>query len=256
MPDELGIEDDNLDIDPELSTELGDDEEGLDELGDDENPEGDGEGSEDEESDEFDPDDFEFEQSLSYDGFDLSEFKDKIDFENDEVVEIVKAKTKEMKELNFSQDQANYVVNQLLGKQQDSEPQKKTKEDIKKHLQENLSVAAQRDYKSIVGFAKEITKDMKNHDQVVKAIAENPFLIDLLHGAFKQTQHTKPRTAKRQQETKTSGALSVEKAEEQYMEFVKKTPDLTPEVRKEYINNMINKAKNKKELTAAFSYLL
>ncbi len=248
--------DDNLDIDPELGTELEGDDEELNNLEGDENPEGDDQGSEDEESDEFNPDDFEFEESLNYDGFDLSEFKEKIDFGNDEVVKIVKAKTKEMKDLNFSQDQANYVVNQLLGKQQDSQPQKKTKEDIDKHLKENLSVSAQRNYKAVVGFAKEITKDMENPDGVAKAIAENPFLIELLHGAFKKTQHAKPNTAKRSQETKSTGILAVDKAEEQYLDFVKKTPDLTPEKRKEYINNMIGKYKNKKELTKAFGYLL
>ena len=84
----------------------------------------------------FDPDEIDFsEQETTFGKYDLSKFKDNINFENSEAMEAFNQEAQKMEELGFTQEQVEYICEAVLGMNEEvGEVKMPTKEEITNNL--------------------------------------------------------------------------------------------------------------------------
>lgn len=201
------------------------------------------EGAEEQETDdsEFNPDDLEFDDSVEakFGDYDLTAFKDRINFENDEVRELFNNQAAELKEQGFTQKQVEYLLNKEIEHALKSrETEAFNKEKVKAELQKSLSLQEKRDYKAVGQFLKEITQGDEQLNKVYKEAMSNPIVYKLLHRAFMKGNGGKPLglgTTKGTKEVRSQG-MTLDRAISEYTDYLAKHlgdgEDRTPIVNK------------------------
>lgn len=151
------------------------------------------EGAEKQENEEeiFDPDKLEFgeeEVEAKFGDYDLSGFKDRINFENEQVRQLFSEKATELKEQGFSQQQVEYLLNKEIEYAlQNKESQKLSKEKVMEELKKSLTVQERKDYKAVGEYLKEITQGDEQLSKVYAEAMSNPVVYKLLHRAFNKS---------------------------------------------------------------------
>lgn len=190
---------------------------------------------------EFDPDNLEFDDSVEakFGDYDLTAFKDRINFENDEVRELFNNQAAELKEQGFTQKQVEYLLNKEIEHALKSrETEAFNKEKVKAELQKSLSLQEKRDYKAVGQFLKEITQGDEQLNKVYKEAMSNPIVYKLLHRAFIKGNGGKPLglgTTKGSKEVRSQG-MTLDRAISEYTDYLAKHlgdgEDRTPIVNK------------------------
>ena len=86
-----------------------------------------------------------------FSGYNLDSFKGEIDFKSEGISNFIEERSKEMSDLGFSQEQAEYLIEAQLSMNDKHEP---TNEEVKERLNAELSSSEKRDYKVIGNFLK------------------------------------------------------------------------------------------------------
>lgn len=160
-----------------------------------------------ESQEEFDPDNLELEDETDYtfEGYDLSKFKDNIDLTNENVRASLENVSKELKEQGFTQQQIEWLMQKEIDAVTNKKETGPTKEQIMEDLKKNLTVQERRDYKVVGNFLKENLKGTELEGYYKEAMA-NPIVYKFIHTLYNKTLSGKPLsvgTAKDSKETKT-----------------------------------------------------
>lgn len=193
---------------------------------------------------EFNPDELEFEEDIPtrFGDYDLSKYKEVINFENEQVIEMFNAKAQELKEAGFTQSQVEYLLDKEIeyAKQQ-QENKALSKEKVMEELNKSLTVQEKRDYKAVGSFLKEITKGDAQLEKCYNEAMSNPIVYKLLHKAFNKSLGGQPinHTIPREREDKNQG-ISIDTAINEYTNYLQQNlgngEDRTPA-----INKILNK---------------
>jgi len=193
----------------------------------------------------FNPDELEFDDNVSLEGYDLSKYKD-IDVDSPEV----QAKAKKFKELGFSQEQLELYLDETLTQPEETT---RTPKEIREHLNSNLTNTGKKSYNKILNSMNGTASEGLREE-----VSKNPFIINIIAdilGTAEPNKGVNPNQAITKIEKVETG-LTVEGAMNSYKEWMQNTKDRTPEMRTEFLNNLIKDKKNIKELTKAFKGLL
>lgn len=140
---------------------------------------------------EFNPDEMDFEDGANvFEGYDLGKFAETLNLEDEANVKIITSEMQKLKEKGFSQEQAEYFVEQQVRLMQeyeaDIEPAPVTQAEVKKVLNESLTKEEKLNYKPILGWLKEDAKSIGLTDRQVQEAMQNPILVKLMNGFYKR----------------------------------------------------------------------
>lgn len=202
---------------------------------------------------ELDLDNLEFEEEYTYNGYDFSKYKDILD--DDDSVEMVETITTQMKALNYTQEQADFLADLLRMATEDDEEEEVTSPvNVKEELNKYLTKEEKRNYKAVANFINTSFKGTEM-EEYVNEIKSNPFLVKMFHTLYKgKGVQSKVNTTKNI--SKGSGAdMTAEQALGMYREWIENQDSITAQDRMNFVNSIISKAKNKKEIKELFEQM-
>lgn len=202
---------------------------------------------------ELDLDNLEFEEEYTYNGYDFSKYKDILD--DDDCVEMVETITTQMKALNYTQEQADFLADLLRMATEDDEEEEVTSPvNVREELNKYLTKEEKRNYKAVANFINTSFKGTEM-EEYVNEIKSNPFLVKMFHTLYKgKGVQSKVNTTKNV--SKGSGAdMTAEQALGMYREWIENQDSITAQDRMNFVNSIISKAKNKKEIKELFEQM-
>lgn len=201
---------------------------------------------------ELDLDNLEFEEEYTYNGYDFSKYKDVLD--DDDCVEMVETITTQMKALNYTQEQADFLADLLRMATEDDDEEEESPVNVKEELNKYLTKEEKRNYKAVANFINTSFKGTEM-EEYVNEIKSNPFLVKMFHTLYKgKGVQSKVNTTKNI--SKGSGAdMTAEQALGMYREWIENQDSITAQDRMNFVNSIIGKAKNKKEIKELFEQM-
>ena len=147
-----------------------------------------GKEQQEEQDEEFNSDDMNFtENDTTFGIYDLSKYKDNINFENTEAMEAFNKEAKKLEQLGFTQEQVDYMCESILGLNEEAEqPQKLTKKEVQANLKKYLTVEEQRNYAAINNYTKEALRGTELEGNITE-IMSNPYLVKLAYALYRKT---------------------------------------------------------------------
>lgn len=243
---------DNQDVNDVDDNEIDDIDPNDDGTVDDETDDAEGnEGSEEGENDNnFDPDNLEFEESEDYTfgDYNLSKFKDSLDFTNEAVREGFNTLSKELKEQGFTQAQIEWLMEKEISAAQSKRNFEPSKEQVMKELKDNLSIQEKRDYKAVGSFLKENLKGTEIEKYYKEAMA-NPAVFKIVHALYSKNMSGKPietgstKTSKEDKGQK----YTIDNAVDEYTEYLREHIG-DREDRKPVINKILSKLSKENQI--------
>lgn len=120
-------------------------------------------------------------------GYNLSKYKDILDFENEEVMTEFNSYAEKFANKGFTQEQIEFILDDKLEDlKDDNKPKKPTKEEIKNKLTNSLSREEKRNYKAINSFIAGALNGTELQGKE-KEIMSNPALVKLCNIIYKQS---------------------------------------------------------------------
>lgn len=158
----------------------------------DENGEGARETTEEEDT-EFDPDNLEFEESEDYKfgDYDLSKFKENLNFSDENVRNYFNGLSTELKEQGFTQGQIEWLMQKEIDAVVNKKDMTPTKEQVMQELHKNLTLQEKRNYKAVGNYFKEAVKGTELEKYYKEAMA-NPAVYKILNVLYNKTLSGKP----------------------------------------------------------------
>lgn len=201
---------------------------------------------------ELDLDNLEFEEEYTYNGYDFSKYKEILD--DDDCVEMVESITTQMKALNYTQEQADFLADLLRMATEDDEEEEESPVNVREELNKYLTKEEKRNYKAVANFINTSFKGTEM-EEYVNEIKSNPFLVKMFHTLYKgKGVQSKVNTTKNV--SKGSGAdMTAEQALGMYREWIENQDSITAQDRMNFVNSIIGKAKNKKEIKELFEQM-
>lgn len=144
------------------------------------------------ESDEFNPDELfdeeDGKEEISYNiaGYDLSKYKDVLDFENEENVKEFAEHMQKYYDKGFTQEQVEFLLEDKLSDYEEKEPKKPTQKEIKERLQNSLTKEEIRNYKATTNMIRDFVSGTEFEGKL-KDIVQNPTLVKLFHNVYKKS---------------------------------------------------------------------
>lgn len=145
----------------------------------------------------FDPDKTEFDDGEIYnniEGYDLEKFKDTLDFESEEALSYIKAEMAELKALGFNQAQAEkYIQSQLdaySNTQKEGNQEEYSQKNVQAKLNESLTREEKGNYRSILNWMKEVSKDGAFPQEHITVLMSNPSTVKILNTLYKNVTST------------------------------------------------------------------
>lgn len=138
---------------------------------------------------EFDPDEEGFdEDEYTFEGYDLSAFKDKFDFSTEENVGIITKYLSGLQDQGFTQAQVEFLIEKELSDEDEEEPKNKPKTaaEIREELKANLTQEERRNYKAVNAFVADMLEGSEL-SEFKKEIMSNPNLVKLMHVAYQKS---------------------------------------------------------------------
>lgn len=200
---------------------------------------------------ELDLDNLVFEEEHIYNGYDLSEYKDIIDNEEDE--DLINSLTSQMKELGYNPEQAKFLMKviSMINEEDSEETEQLDTTKVKEDLNKYLNKQEKRNYKVVANYINQVFEGTELQGYV-NDIKSNPFLVKMFNVLYTKSNSTqKITTANKQQ---PSGAeMTTDQAINMYTEWLNNQETITEEDRNNFVKSLINKSKNKKEIQALFN---
>lgn len=137
----------------------------------------------------FSDEDGEEEINYTFGSYDLSKFKDVLDFEDQDMVNEFAEYASKYEEKGFTQEQVEFILEEKiaeLDKREQEKSKKPTQKEIKERLQNSLTKEEIRNYKPTSIFVKDLVKGTEFEDKAMD-ILQNPTLVKLFHTAYKKS---------------------------------------------------------------------
>lgn len=208
----------------------------------------------DQDNGEFDPDNLDFEETESdytFGDYNLSRFKDNLNFADENIRNGFNALSEELKKQGFTQSQVEWLMQKEIEAVQNKKSAAgPTKEQVLKELTENLSIQERRDYKAVGNFLKESIKGTEIEKYYKEAMA-NPAVFKIVHALYSKNISGKPLNAgstKDTKEVKGTSYTTLDNAIDEYTEYLRGHLG-NGEDRKPVINKILSKlSKENKEV--------
>lgn len=206
---------------------------------------------EDEESEEdFSIDDLDLlENETTFGKYDLSKYKDNLAYENIEAMDNLKQVAQKMDELGFSQEQVEFILDNIYEASQEIEeqqPKKMTKTEVQNHLKETLTPDEKRDYKVVNNYVKEMVKGSE-FEGLEKNIMTDPLLIKFARLFYKKSVGSKVINKSNVPEQKTNVNYTAENAQAQYDKYLSENPDSKREDKVNFLTGIYKKLPEKEK---------
>lgn len=137
----------------------------------------------------FNDDDAEEEVNYTFGEYDLSKFKDVLDFSDEELVSEFNEYASKYQEKGFTQEQVEFILDEKIAEleaQEDAKAKKPTQREVKEKLQKSLTKEEIRNYKPTSVFVRELVAGTEFEDKAMD-IMQNPTLVKLFHTAYKKS---------------------------------------------------------------------
>ncbi len=192
----------------------------------------------------FDPENMDFDEGEVYnniEGYDLEKFKDTLDFENEEALSYIKSEMAELKALGFNQAQAEkYIQSQLDAyantQQKEDDKEEYSQKNVQAKLNESLTREEKGNYRSILNWMKEVSKDGAFPQEHITALMSNPSTVKILNTLYKNVTSTN--TVKDVPTPQQKAKMGAQDAVEKYKEWIVKENGASIDKTTEFVNQM------------------
>lgn len=196
------------------------------------------------EDQQFDPENMDFEDGEVYnniEGYDLGKFKDTLDFENEEALSYIKSEMAELKALGFNQAQAEkYIQSQLDAyantQQKGDEKEEYSQKNIQAKLNESLTREEKGNYRSILNWMKEASRDGAFPQEHITALMSNPSTVKILNTLYKNVTSTNK--VKDIPAPQPKAKMGAQDAVEKYKEWIVKESGASIDKTTEFVNQL------------------
>ena len=199
-----------------------------------------------EQKEDFDPEDLDFESEeeneenqYNVEGYDLQDYKDVLDFDNEESLEFIKGECKKLKDAGFTPEQAKLYIDSHISKyKEDAEEELKhnSKEYITEKLNTKLSKEEKRNYKPILNLMKEVSNQGAFPQEWIKDAMSNPNLVKILNGIYKH-QTTTNNVVEVPKPVKKS-FMTPDVAFDKYKDWITAQPSVTLQKTSDFVNSL------------------
>ena len=206
---------------------------------------------EDEESEEdFSIDDLDLlENETTFGKYDLSKYKENLAYENIEAMENLKQFAEKAEKQNFTQDQIEFILDELYQANQEIEdqlPKKMTKAEAEENLKKYLTPDERREHKVVGNYVKDIIKGSE-FEGLEKNIMTDPLLIKFARLFYKKSVGSKVINKSNVPEQKTNVNYTVENAQAQYDKYLSENPDSKREDKVNFLTGIYKKLPEKEK---------
>lgn len=206
---------------------------------------------EDEESEEdFSIDDLDLlENETTFGKYDLSKYKDNLAYENIEAMDNLKQVAQKMDELGFSQEQVEFILDNIYEASQETDeqlPKKMTKAEVEANLKKYLTPEERLDYRTVNNYVKDIIKGSE-FEGLEKNIMTDPLLIKFARLFYKKSVGSKVINKSNVPEQKTNVNYTVENAQAQYDKYLSENPDSKREDKVNFLTGIYKKLPEKEK---------
>lgn len=118
-------------------------------------------------------------------GYDLSKYKDVLNFEEPEKMEEFNAYIEKLQKAGFTQEQIEFLIDDELNDSEEK-PKVKTNKEIKEELQKELTKDEKRNYKAVYAFVGNNLKNTEFEGKVTQ-IMQNPALVKVMNIMYKNS---------------------------------------------------------------------
>jgi hypothetical protein len=212
-----------------------------------------GEETEKGEEEEFNPDEIDFsENDTTFGKYDLSKYKDVIDFENAEALEAFRQEAAKLEQLGASQELVEYICESVLGLNEESQsPQKMTKTEVEANLKQHLTIEERRNYPVVNNYVKDILKGTELENNTLE-IMSNPYLVKLASYFYKKSVGGRVINQSNVPEQKPKATYTLDTVQRNYEKFLEKNP--TKEQESKYLSDLYKKIPDKEKEQFSFIY--
>ena len=202
---------------------------------------------------EFNPDNVDFsENDTTFGIYDLSKYKDNINFENTEAMEAFNKEAKEFEKRGFTQEQMEYILESVLGMKEEPEtPQKMTKKEVDANLKQHLTIEERRNYPVINNFVKDTLKGTELEGNTLE-IMSNPYLVKLASYFYKKGAGGRVINKSNVPEQKARITYTLESVQKSYEKFLEKNP--SKEEENKYLSDLYKRVPDKDKEQFSFIY--
>ncbi|MGL5594108.1 MAG: hypothetical protein ACRDDH_09255 [Cetobacterium sp.] len=127
-------------------------------------------------------------------GYNLDKFAEVLNFEDEDNRKIINAEMQKLKEKGYSQEQAEYFIEQQIRVMEEYEadiaPIAVTKTEVMKQLNEALTREEKANYKPILGWTKEVGEKIGLTPAQINEAMSNPMLVKLMNGFYQKAAKT------------------------------------------------------------------
>ena len=199
------------------------------------------------------------ENETTFGKYDLSKYKENLAYENIEAMENLKQFAEKAEKQNFTQDQIEFILDELYQANQEIEdqlPKKMTKAEAEENLKKYLTPDERRDHKVVGNYVKDIIKGSE-FEGLEKNIMTDPLLVKFARLFYKKSAGSKVINQSNVPEQKTNVNYTVENAQAQYDKYLKEKPESKREEKTAFLTNLYKKMpeKEKKKFESIFDGL-
>lgn len=198
-------------------------------------------GEKEEEIKAFNPDELDFsDNDTTFGIYDLSDFKDYINFDNAEGLEAFRQEAKEMEKRGFTQDQVKYVLEKVLELEGETgKPEVLTQKEVQANLKKYLTIEEQRNYRVTGNYVKEAIKGTEV-EIGYNEIMSNPMLLKFANALIKKAAGGKMINKSNVKQGQNIN-YTVENAQAQYDKYLTNNPDSNREDKVNFLTGLYKK---------------
>ena len=199
---------------------------------------------------EFSLDDLDLSESeTTFGKYDLSKYKNTLAYENIEAMDNLREFAEKVGELDFNQDQVEFILDNIFEMNQEveqQEPKQMTKTEVEANLKKYLTPDERRDHKVVGNYVKDIIKGSE-FEGLEKNIMTDPLLVKFARLFYKKSAGSKVINQSNVPEQKTNVNYTVENAQAQYDKYLRENPDSKREDKVNFLTGIYKKLPEKEK---------
>lgn len=199
---------------------------------------------------EFSLDDLDLsENETTFGKYDLSKYKDTLAYENIEAMDNLREFAEKVGELNFNQDQVEFILDNIFEMNQEveqQEPKQMTKTEVEANLKKYLTPDERRDHKVVGNYVTELIKGSEFEGLETK-IMSDPLLVKFARIFYKKYVGSKVINKSNVPEQKNNINYTVENVQAQYDKYLKDNPDSNREDKMKFLSGQYKKMPDKEK---------
>ena len=192
------------------------------------------------------------ENDVTFGKYDLSKYKDKMNFEDTEALEAFRKEATKLEQLGASQELVEYILdNVIVLNEEMAAPQKITKKEVEANLKQHLTIEERRSYPVINNFVKDTLKGTELEGNTLEVMS-NPYLVKLAGYFYKKGVGGRVINQSNVPEQKPRVDYTLESVQKNYEKFQAKNP--TKEQENKYLSDLYKRIPEKDKKQFEFIY--